>query len=91
MIKQEAPSWCKDAIATERGWLNPETGEVLISTNKLENTRSYRQVINEIINGVPVKSEKKILTEETPIEEIIKPSRRTRRKTKKVELKKDNE
>lgn len=28
----KAPNWCKDAVPSSRGWVNPTTGEVYVST-----------------------------------------------------------
>jgi hypothetical protein len=30
------PNWCKNAIATNRGWVDPKTGEVLVSVKGLK-------------------------------------------------------
>ena len=27
----QAPNWCKHAVPTERGWIDPNTGEILVS------------------------------------------------------------
>ncbi len=35
MSKLQAPNWCKDAVATARGWENKETGEVYVSNRFL--------------------------------------------------------
>lgn len=30
-IKNFPPSWCPDALPSERGWVHPKTGELLVS------------------------------------------------------------
>lgn len=35
MSKQTAPNWCKNAVATVRGWEDPKTGELLVAKKGL--------------------------------------------------------
>lgn len=39
------PTWCENAIATDRGWLNPETKTLEVSCKYLNNSKSYNQVL----------------------------------------------
>lgn len=45
----KAPSWCKDAVPTSRGWCDPKTGELLkavkIRQDMIDNFNSF--------NGIP--------------------------------------
>jgi hypothetical protein len=46
-----APNWCKNAIATNRGWINPKTGDIEVATKFLDNPQDYDLVIKEIRSG----------------------------------------
>lgn len=35
------PTWASNAIATDRGWVDPKTGEVLVSCTRLNNATPY--------------------------------------------------
>ena len=53
------PGYAKDAIATERGWADAKTGEILVSCKRLENAVKWEDVFEP--NGKPkkVKAESK--------------------------------
>jgi len=46
-----APSWCKDAIPTNRGWVNPKTGDIEVASKNLNNPQDYDSVIKSIKSG----------------------------------------
>ena len=48
----KAPSWCKNAVPTSKGWADPRTGEVL-------KVQKISQHIIEAFNGVPADVEEK--------------------------------
>lgn len=35
------PSWCSNAIATTVGWVNPDTGEIMVASRYLDNPVPY--------------------------------------------------
>lgn len=56
----QPPRWCKDAVPTERGWADPNTGELLISRrfNADEiaayiNPASGQVVVEEVVHEAP--------------------------------------
>ena len=46
------PTWCQKAIATDRGWLNPDTMNLEVASRHLHNTVRYEDAISK---QVPVK------------------------------------
>jgi len=62
------PNWCKNAIATNRGWVDPKTGEVLVSVKglKVESIKeeSKPMLVEPVIEKIESKTE--ILTEDKP-------------------------
>jgi len=36
-----APQWAKDSVATDRGWVDPKTGDILVSCSRLNNAVSF--------------------------------------------------
>lgn len=57
-MAQEAPHWAPNAVATEKGWTDPKTGELLIA-------------VQGLLEEAPKKKTKKTTTvvEETPVED----------------------
>lgn len=47
----KAPTWAKDAIATDRGWVCPKTGQVLVACKRLKDAVSYNSKFGK--GGVP--------------------------------------
>ena len=48
---ESAPTWAKDAIATDRGWTCPKTGQVLVACKRLDNAVPYYSKFEK--GGVP--------------------------------------
>ncbi len=84
-ITKFPPAWCKDAIATPRGWAHPTTGEILVALKGItaELWKSPYQdaefaMIDEVVTQ-PVIAEQipEIVTidetvqEKTPIDEVV--------------------
>lgn len=45
--KTKAPKWCKDAVATKRGWENEKTGELYVSNTKLP----LKEIYGDLVEG----------------------------------------
>lgn len=43
----KAPSWKKDAVASDQGWRHPKTGELLVSCPKLKRKRRTKLDITD--------------------------------------------
>lgn len=37
----KAPTWAPDAIATDKGWVDPKNGDILVACKRLKNAVSY--------------------------------------------------
>lgn len=59
------PSWFPTAIATDRGWENPKTGEVLIAIGRLKTILGDVAPSQEKVNVTPTK-EKKVKEPKVP-------------------------
>lgn len=55
------PSWFQNAVATDYGWVNPNTGELLVSHRQLKTKLDREQ---QIIIDTPVLSEQLFISEE---------------------------
>lgn len=71
------PTWFPSAIATDRGWVNPITGELLISIKNLRSRIESEQVVEtQILSPVPETLQQpvsdQIIAEEVVIQHIIK-------------------
>ena len=53
-----APKWAKNAIATDRGWVDPKNGDVLVSCTRLVNAVSYADAIGKGVTTKPAAIEK---------------------------------
>lgn len=74
-IKQQAPSWAKNATPSEQGWRHPKTGELLVAV-KLDMTtftkKEVKQETKQEKQSKPAKSKKTIQTEqEVSLEETV--------------------
>lgn len=49
----KAPTWAPDAVATDRGWVDKKTGEVLVSCKKLTKAVPYESLFEK--GGKPKK------------------------------------
>lgn len=49
----QAPTWAPDAVATDRGWVDKKTGEVLVSCKKLTKAVPYESLFEK--GGKPKK------------------------------------
>jgi hypothetical protein len=101
-LLQTKPTWCPTAIATDRGWMNPSTGEILVSHKNLKSKLAAEQAITvqEVITPEPAPQEvieikpevKEVIMQETPTE-VVKEKRVYNKKpkviTEVVEQKKD--
>lgn len=43
----KAPTWAPDAVATDRGWVDPKNGDILVSCKRLENAVSYLETFGK--------------------------------------------
>ena len=60
----KAPNWCKDAVPSSRGWVNPTTGEVYVSTRfSQEQLDEY----NAAQNPTPKRTRKPQVLREAPV------------------------
>lgn len=76
-ITKSPPSWCPDAVPSDRGWRHPVTGELLVSVRGgvIGNQEKQQTAILEVPESKPViseKGEKKAVIDETvPGEPIL--------------------
>ena len=63
-LERTRPRWCPLAVATNRGWENSNTGELLVSFRNLKNLMDA-----EIAASQPVEPQKEVIME-TPKEEV---------------------
>lgn len=73
----QPPKWCKNAVPSDRGWVNPKTGELLVGRKGLkrkieefliekeirENELSVNEAREEVLTEEPVETEEKTKTE----------------------------
>jgi len=94
-IVNSPPSWCPDAVPSDRGWRHPKTGELLVSVRggvfrkeetQLVEVPAATEVIQEM-NEEPVIDEtiqgEKVLADEQP-QEVITETENTTPKKKRV-------
>jgi len=58
MAKNTPPTWAPNAIATDRGWVDPKTNELLSSTRHLDTNVKYkdsRQIAKEAVVETDIK------------------------------------
>lgn len=67
-----APKWCKDAIATVRGWEHPETGELLVSLKGLtvSETVTATKPVEPVVEPIEEVSKGVEPVIESPAEEV---------------------
>lgn len=46
----KAPTWCPDAIATDRGWADPKNGHIIVACRRLKNAVPYEKRFDELGN-----------------------------------------
>lgn len=61
----QPPRWCKDAVPTPRGWADPKTGELLIST------RLSADDIAAYINRASGHVKTQLASEQVVVEEVV--------------------
>ncbi len=49
----EAPSWKPDAVATDKGWVDPVNGDLLVACKRLENAVSYAETFGKGVTSKP--------------------------------------
>lgn len=49
----KAPAWCEDAVPTPRGWENPVTGELYVSSGFTQEQIDEFHGVAEVITEVP--------------------------------------
>ncbi len=47
------PTWAPDAVATDRGWVDPVNGDILVSCKRLANAVSYVEQFGEGVSAKP--------------------------------------
>lgn len=84
-ITKFPPAWCKDAIATPRGWAHPTTGEILVALKgiKAELWKSPYQdaefaMIDEVVTepvidefGMPLVTIDEKVETTAPVDEVV--------------------
>lgn len=53
---QSPPSWAKNAVATDRGWVDPSNGQILVACKRIENATPYSDLFNK--GGKPKKKKR---------------------------------
>lgn len=54
-MAQEAPHWAPNAVATDKGWTDPKTGELLVAVEGLlEETPKKRTKKTTVVEDAPV-------------------------------------
>jgi len=72
-IRKEPPVWCKDAIPSARGWLDPKTGELLVAI-KLD-MKQFDKPATKKVESISA-------NEENTVKETASPKRRGGRRKK---------
>lgn len=49
----EAPSWKPDAVATDKGWVDPANGDLLVACKRLDNAVSYTETFGKGVKNKP--------------------------------------
>ncbi len=49
------PTWAPDAVATDRGWVDPKNGDILVSCKRLEGAIDYVENFGEGVSAKPAK------------------------------------
>lgn len=84
------PTWFPSAIATDRGWVCPKTGELLVSCNSLIDTSSHKDMLLTKSTKRRGRPRKKVVEFETiePTEDFVesveKPTTNTKRRGRKA-------
>lgn len=53
-LESTRPRWCASAIATNSGWVDPRTNEVLIAIGNLKARLEAEKVVAEVVVAEPV-------------------------------------
>lgn len=79
------PSWCPDAVPSDRGWRHPVTGELLVSVRggvkplpkveeQLVEVPTAEAVISEVVEDAVIDETvqgEAVIADEQPVEEVI--------------------
>lgn len=76
------PRWFQDAVATDRGWVNPKTGEVLIAIGNLKAKLAAETPVEATTVTVDEVIIKEEIVMETKIETPVKVKREYNKKPK---------